>query len=37
MDRWPITKCILGQCPWGNEGILNLDLENKIFVHATKG
>ncbi|KAL2337317.1 hypothetical protein Fmac_011763 [Flemingia macrophylla] len=36
LDWWPANKCNYGDCPWGQTGILNLDLSNKILTNAIK-
>ncbi|XWS66231.1 hypothetical protein CRYUN_Cryun05aG0181800 [Craigia yunnanensis] len=36
LDLWPPDKCDYNQCPWGNSGIFNLDLKNKILEKAIK-
>ncbi|KAL5553680.1 hypothetical protein UlMin_041081 [Ulmus minor] len=36
LDWWPPQKCDYNQCPWGNSGILHLDLKNKTLINAIK-
>ncbi|GAA0141695.1 hypothetical protein LIER_02779 [Lithospermum erythrorhizon] len=36
LDWWPQNKCDFNQCPWGEAGIFNLDLDNKILANAIK-
>ncbi|TKY45492.1 Heparanase protein 1 [Spatholobus suberectus] len=31
LDWWPANKCDYDQCPWGQAGILNLDLVTKFY------
>ncbi|PPS18634.1 hypothetical protein GOBAR_AA01936 [Gossypium barbadense] len=36
LDWWPTNKCDYDQCPWGQVGLFNLDLKNKILEKAVK-
>nr|KYP33356.1 Heparanase-like protein 2 [Cajanus cajan] len=36
LDWWPANKCNYNDCPWGQTGILNLDLSNKVLSNAIK-
>ncbi|KAL1150674.1 hypothetical protein V6Z11_A10G279800 [Gossypium hirsutum] len=36
LDWWPTNKCDYDQCPWGQAGLFNLDLNNKILEKAIK-
>ncbi|MBA0780919.1 hypothetical protein Gotri_004967, partial [Gossypium trilobum] len=37
LDWWPTNKCDYDQCPWGQAGLFNLVLKNKILEKAVKG
>ncbi|GMI63507.1 glucuronidase 1 [Hibiscus trionum] len=36
LDWWPAETCEYNQCPWGNAGILNLDLRYGALINAIK-
>ncbi|PPR87803.1 hypothetical protein GOBAR_AA32886 [Gossypium barbadense] len=36
LDWWPTNKCDYDLCPWGQAGLFNLDLKNKILEKAIK-
>ena len=34
LDWWPENKCDYGNCPWGQNSVLNIDTKNAVLVKA---